>query len=56
MINQKIQLGLFAMLAIPKYFGLINLNWWWVTAPLWGPVAFVVVCATLAALVEFGKG
>ncbi len=26
-------------------------SWWWVTAPLWGPVAFVLVLLLLCGLV-----
>ena len=36
----------FLVFLVLKLCGVINWSWWWVTAPLWIPVAlFVVVCA-----------
>lgn len=39
-------IGFFGLLAILfiglKLGGVINWSWWWVTAPLWGGIAFVV--------------
>lgn len=26
-------------------------SWWWVTAPLWGPLVFVLVIIAIAALI-----
>lgn len=26
-----------------KLCGVINWSWWWVTAPFWGPVVFVIL-------------
>ena len=31
---------LFVIFAILKLIGVIDQSWWWVTAPLWIPVAF----------------
>lgn len=40
-------IGLFGLMFIVfltlKLCGVIDWSWWWVTAPLWGSVAFVVV-------------
>lgn len=41
--------ALFLVFLVLKLTGAIHWSWWWVTAPLWAPVAFVLV--TLAALV-----
>jgi len=39
--------GFFGLLAIVfitlKLMGYITWSWWWVLAPLWGPLAFVIV-------------
>lgn len=40
-----------------KLCGVINWSWWWVTAPFWGPVAFVVlVLLPFWALLNAGRG
>ncbi len=40
-------IGFFGLLAIVfitlKLMGYITWSWWWVLAPLWGPLAFVIV-------------
>lgn len=36
-----------------KLCGVIHWSWWWVTCPLWGPIA-IVVAVLLIALVAFG--
>lgn len=36
-----------------KLTGYIAWSWWWVTAPLWGPLALVVVLGILAFIVLF---
>lgn len=32
-----------------------NWSWWWITAPLWGPLALILVVALLASLWEMMK-
>ena len=52
--------GFFGLLAIVfitlKLTNYINWSWWWVTAPLWGPLALVIVVLgitlAVAVLVE----
>lgn len=34
---------LFVVFLVLKLTGHIDWSWWWVTAPLWGPLAFVLV-------------
>jgi hypothetical protein len=39
---------LFVVFLVLKLCNVINWSWWWVTAPLWIPVAlFVAVCAVV---------
>jgi len=38
---------LFIVFLILKLCGVITWSWWWVTAPLWGPVAFVLALGLL---------
>lgn len=33
----------------------IDWSWWWVTAPLWGPLALVAVIALIALAVNLVK-
>ena len=36
-------LGLLGIVFVTlKLCGVIDWSWWWVTAPFWGPIAFVV--------------
>lgn len=42
---------LFLIFLVLKLCAVIDWSWWWVTAPLWGPVAFCV--AGLIALLLF---
>lgn len=49
--NNSGGIGFFGLLAIVfitlKLTGYITWSWWWVTAPLWGPI---VVCLVIAAI------
>lgn len=38
---------LFFILLTLKLTGHIDWSWWWVTAPLWGPVALIVLLVLL---------
>ncbi len=31
--------------------GVIDWSWWWVTAPFWGPIAFLLTVVALGAIV-----
>ena len=42
---------LFAVFVTLKLTGYITWSWWWVTAPLWGPVAFVIGLGLLALVI-----
>lgn len=35
--------ALFLIFTTAKLWGQISWSWWWVTAPLWGPLALVLV-------------
>ncbi len=39
-----------------KLTGVISWSWWWVLAPLWGPLALVAVMFVLILLGEISKG
>jgi membrane protein YdbS with pleckstrin-like domain len=42
---------LFIAFLILKLCNVITWSWWWVTAPLWIPVAFVVVVSIICVIV-----
>ncbi len=54
-------IGFFGLLAIVfitlKLTGYITWSWWWVLAPLWAPLAVVLVIFLLIAIIAaaFGK-
>ena len=54
-------IGFFGLLAIVfitlKLTGYITWSWWWVLAPLWGPLAVVLVIFLLIVIIAaaFGK-
>jgi membrane-bound ClpP family serine protease len=40
-----------------KLVGVIDWSWWWVTLPLWGPLAVLLVCLVVLAIDhEFHQG
>lgn len=42
---------LFIVFLILKLCNVISWSWWWVTAPLWMPVAFVIVVSIICVIV-----
>ena len=42
---------LFLVFLVLKLTGHIDWSWWWVTAPLWGPLAIVFALAAVAGVV-----
>ena len=42
---------LFIAFLILKLCNVITWSWWWVTAPLWMPVAFVIVVSIICVIV-----
>ena len=48
-------IGFFGLLAIVfitlKLLGIINWSWWWVLAPIWGPVSLAVIIIIVLACV-----
>lgn len=42
---------LFIAFLILKLCNVIDWSWWWVTAPLWMPVAFVIVVSIICVIV-----
>lgn len=41
---------LFLIFLVLKLCGTIDWSWWWVTSPLWIPLAFVIVCFIVLAI------
>lgn len=50
-------IGFFGLLAIVfitlKLCGIITWSWWWVTAPIWGPLALFIVFLAAAGIAIF---
>ena len=42
---------LFVVFLVLKLTGVIAWSWWWVTAPLWGPLAILLLIAAIAGIV-----
>ena len=42
---------LFIAFLILKLCNVINWSWWWVTAPLWMPLAFILVVSIVCVIV-----
>jgi len=47
--------ALFLVFLVLKLTGNITWSWWWVTSPLWMPVAFVLAIVIVAVIVLFIK-
>lgn len=41
------------VLIILKLLGILTISWWWVLAPIWGPLA--VILGVIAAIAIFGN-
>ena len=41
---------LFITFMVLKLTNVIDWSWWWVTAPLWGPLAIVIVIAIIIGI------
>jgi len=55
-IDLTLPFALFLVFLILKLAGAIAWSWWWVFAPLWIPVAIIVLLFVLASLfVLFGE-
>jgi len=42
---------LFVVFLVLKLCGVINWSWWWVTAPLWGGLVFVLLVLVVVGLI-----
>jgi uncharacterized membrane protein (DUF485 family) len=42
---------LFVVFLVLKLTGNIDWSWWWVTAPLWGPITFIIVFAIVVFVI-----
>ena len=43
---------LFIVFLVLKLTNVINWSWWWVTSPLWLPLALAIVLLVFAALIS----
>ena len=50
--NLKLGTILFIVFLILKLCGTITWSWWWVTAPLWIPISWVVFLVILALVLD----
>lgn len=41
-LNYTTPVVLFLVFAILKVAGVLSWSWWWITAPLWGPVGLLL--------------
>lgn len=48
--------GVLAVLAVLQLVGTIDISWWWVTAPLWGPIALFILSLVCVFIVTAGVG
>jgi hypothetical protein len=46
---------LFIIFTVLKLTGNIDWSWWWVTSPLWIPVALVMVISGLIVISHYNK-
>lgn len=46
----KLDLAIFLIFLTLKLTNVITWSWWWVTAPLWGPVAAIIAICLLVLL------
>ena len=46
---------LFVVFLVLKLCNVIDWSWWWITAPLWGPLAIAVVVGVILTIVESVK-
>jgi len=44
---------LFLIFLVLKLTDVIDWSWWWVTAPLWIPIVFIILC--LLVVLIYGK-
>ena len=57
--NNNNGIGLFGIMFLIfmtlKLTDYIDWSWWWVTAPLWGPMALVIVIVIIAQVAKLRK-
>ena len=59
-VNSSILTTMFVVFLVLKLTGNIDWSWWWVTSPLWLPIAltfFIVsIIFVVSIIILFGKG
>jgi len=43
---------LFIALLVLKLIGIINISWWWITAPLWAPTTICIVLIIILCIIR----
>lgn len=51
-LNLSLPMVLFAIFLVLKLTGVIAWSWWWITAPLWGPVALTLLLVSIFLVVR----
>lgn len=56
-VVQKSSIGIFGWMFLIfltlKLVGIISWSWWWVTAPLWGPLVLFAVIFTICVAIVY---
>ena len=52
-VSYSLTTPLFLVFLILKLTGFINWSWWWVTAPLWMPLLFVIGVLGFLVLIAY---
>ena len=52
-VSYSITTPLFLIFLVLKLTGFINWSWWWVTAPLWLPLVFVIAILGFLVLIAY---
>ena len=52
-VSYSLTTPLFLVFLILKLTGFINWSWWWITAPLWLPLVFVIAILGFLVLIAY---
>ena len=44
---------LFVIFVVFKLLGVITWSWWWITLPLWGPIALLIAVIAIMLIIIF---
>jgi hypothetical protein len=46
---------LFLIFLVLKLTNTINWSWWWVTSPIWAPIALFILLSGIMVLIEYNR-